>query len=207
MPMRASKSTSLLVMGDAAGLALESASLALPAAGFGGGMGPRPETRRGGLLIPFWSARLLPSLPSWPQGVESNLLSAVAKLATKDGMKGSALSTNSTRIQLLKPTKRLRPIWMRSTGRMRQLRKPPHVRFSSAKNVSKNRLVPSMSSCISVSMPKHMKVRILRSSPGHTSFHTSSLTFSISAWGPPLRSPRSRLSTSVSADLSVLATM
>ena len=60
----------------------------------------------------------------------------------------------------LKPRNRLKPIASSPTGATRQLRKPLHISRGKAKKVPKKRRVPPMSSCISVSIPKHMNVRM-----------------------------------------------
>ena len=57
---------------------------------------------------------------------------------------------------------------------MRQDKNPPHMSWGIWKNVSKNCRVPLMSSSISVSIPKHMNVRMRSSSSGHTDRHTRS---------------------------------
>ena len=79
------------------------------------------------------------------------------------------------------------------------------------KNVSKNCRVPLMSSSISVSMPKHMNVRMRSSSSGHTLCHTRSATPSASMRAPPPVPPAfnssARVSTRDLTDSKVFDTM
>mmetsp|Transcript_8987 Transcript_8987/g.14287 ORF Transcript_8987/g.14287 Transcript_8987/m.14287 type:complete len:297 (-) Transcript_8987:425-1315(-) len=68
---------------------------------------------------------------------------------------------------------------------MRQERNPPQMSSPIWKKVSKNWRVPLMSSSISVSAPKHMKVRIRSSSSGQMDRHTFSAMASASTSAAP----------------------
>ena len=165
---------------------------------------PRWPATRALVAFAGGSGRLIWGRARPPQGRLWNVFPATGekKLAAKEGMKGRAASMNSKRMARSKPVNRDRPRPSRPTGRTRQERKPDQRAVGRPKKVPKKRRVPLKSSCISVSMPKHMKVRIRRCSWGHMASQAAEETAS-----PDRRRTRSesaRESASTAALASVL---
>ena len=103
------------------------------------------------------------------------------------------------------------PSLTKPSGLILHDKNPPQMSCDIWKNVSKNCLVPLMSSSISVSIPKHMNVRMRSSSSGHTLCHTRSATPSALMRAPPppppVASSSARVSMSDLTESKVLDTM
>mmetsp|Transcript_22224 Transcript_22224/g.48806 ORF Transcript_22224/g.48806 Transcript_22224/m.48806 type:complete len:326 (-) Transcript_22224:1263-2240(-) len=165
-------------------------------------LGPLSSSSRSSedLPAPFLSS--FSSMP--PHGRESKSFVLRRKLAVKEPRKGSVVSMNRMRGLGSRLKKSVSPISMSVSIVIRHDRKPDHSWYGSPKNALKKKRVFSMLSFISVSIPKHMKVRSRRSCLLHTFSHTS-----LEKAVPFLPSSRASAtaSTSTSAELSVLDTM
>mmetsp|Transcript_3483 Transcript_3483/g.12488 ORF Transcript_3483/g.12488 Transcript_3483/m.12488 type:complete len:316 (-) Transcript_3483:700-1647(-) len=188
-------------------------------------MMPDPQSSRSASSFSSWNAlstmgnsprriELSPCEPPMRQGVELKVLApAKVKLAKNVGRNGTLHLRKRRRMASSKAKKSLAARVMSPAGPTRHDKKPPQRESSRVKNVVKKRCVSDASIMSSVSIPKHLKVRMRSSCIGQISRHTDSETAraSTSPCAPLSTLKCSRLSTSVEVSFLdsaiVLATM